>query len=278
LCGELRIPLVVDIVEWYQPEDLPGGRFGPHAIANEISMRHVTRLADGVIAISRRLEQHYRRGGHPKVIKIPPLFDTVTQLEPKWSDADGRLHLCYAGSPVAKEALGLILRCLKQIHDLGVALTFHLVGMTASELAAMPEAHDLKLRDGAEEFIRFYGRVPNARAREIVAQSDFTVLLRPLRRANQFGFPSKLAESMSVGTPVIANDFSDLSDHLIDGRNAIFLPVLSREAVVDAFMRAAALTPAQRREMAVKALSDASRAFSPASVADALRRFLDDLV
>lgn len=274
LCRDLGVPLVLDIVEWYQPEDLPGGRFGPYALANEFSMRHATLLADGVIAISRRLEDHYRRQGRP-VINIPPLFEPEPGLATKTSARDGRLHLCYAGSPGRKEAFDLTLSALQRLADAGVAFTLHLVGMTAKDLGPWQNQFSICRPDKA--MLHFHGRVPNARARDIVAAADFTLLLRPQRRSNQFGFPSKLAESMAVGTPVIANDFSDLDLHLIDGENAIFEKSLDKDAVFSAFRRAASMSAAKRRLMSEQALATAQANFSPSAVSRKLSSFLQDL-
>lgn len=273
LCRDLRIPLVLDVVEWYQPEDLPGGRFGPYAIANEISMRHATRQADGFIVLSRLLEKHYRRDGAP-VINVPPLFQLVPAPTRKASEADGRLHLCYAGTPGRKEAFDLILAALQRIDEQGVDFVLHAVGMNPADLTAGPSALGRGICDPARDRVRFYGRVPNDHARQIVAEADFTLVLRPLRKANQFGFPSKLAESMAVGTPVIANDFSDLALHLVDGDNAIFLPELNSDAVTRAFERAGAMAPAQRLKMAGRALTAAQSLFSSASASRRLSQFL----
>lgn len=277
LCRELRIPLVLDVVEWYQPEDLPGGRFGPYAVANEISMRYASHRADGFIVLSRRLENHYRRDGAP-VINIPPLFEPESAVARKASGAGGRLHLCYAGSPGRKEAFGLILSALQQVADRGVDFVLHAVGMTAADLGAVRGMANLGICTPAHDRIRFYGRVPNDQARRIVAEADFTLLLRPLRKANQFGFPSKLAESMAVGTPVIANDFSDLGQHLVDGENAIFLPELDEDRVLAAIMRAAAMSADQKVMMGRRALELAARRFSPRAASEPLSRFLGALV
>lgn len=277
LCRDLRIPLVLDIVEWYQPEDLPGGRFGPYAIANEISMRLETKRADGVIVLSRRLERHYNRRAGSEVINIPPLFEPEPNIARKKSETDGCLHLCYAGTPGRKEAFDVILPALEEAYNQGVNFTLHVVGMTADALAAVPGASNLRVCDPARKQMRFYGQVPNARARQIVAEADFTLIIRPLRRANQFGFPSKLAESMAVGTPVIANNFSDLADHLIDNDNAIFFENLNVRSVTDAYVRAATMSNAQRCEMAHRALTTARERFSPLSYSKTISQFLRSL-
>lgn len=277
LSRRLRVPLVVDVVEWYQPEDLPGGRFGPYAFANELSMRHATKRADGIIAISSRLAQHYLQAGNP-VVSIPPMFDPASQLAEKWSAQDGKLHLCYAGTPGRKEALALILVALDQVAGKGIDVTLHAVGLTAEGLGEIRRREAPAIDNSTLELIRCYGRVPNATAKDLVSRSDFALLLRPLRKANQYGFPSKLSESMSVGTPLISNDFSDVSRHLRDGENSIVIRNLSLDAVVEAVGRAAGMSLAQRRQMSESALIEARREFSPRASASVLSLFLQGLV
>lgn len=270
---ELGIPLIIDVHEWYQPEDLPGGRLGPVALGNELSMRRLIGLADGIIAISERLEQHYRDQGC-RVINVPPLFPACAQPAEKWSAADGRLHLCYAGQPARKEAFGTTLACLEQAHREGIDFLLHVVGMTAAALTELSEAKSLTFLQPAAGRVRYHGFVPNAQARTIVAASDFTLLLRSRRKANQFGFPSKLAESMSLGTPVIANDFSDLHRHLVDGGNAIFIPDIEPATVLAAFRKAASMSVGDRRRLSRNSLDHGTAAFGIGQHAARLTAFL----
>jgi glycosyltransferase involved in cell wall biosynthesis len=275
LCRELGIPLILDVVEWYAAEDLPGGRLGPYAFSNMLSMRWKSLSADGFFVISERLARHYERTGKPVVI-VPPLFAEPVENMVKWSADDGRLHLVYAGSPGKKEAFGTLLGGLDLAAAAGTALTLHLVGMTETDLRAIPGGSAWLDRPGASSTL-CYGRVPNVRAKEIVSRSDFSVLLRPLRRSNQFGFPSKLAESMTLGTPVIANRFSDLSRFLRDGENALLLPDLSNESFADAVMRAANHSPGIRNMMCASAQALARTHFCPQSHARSMSDMLEKL-
>jgi glycosyltransferase involved in cell wall biosynthesis len=63
-------------------------------------------------------------------------------------------------------------------------------------------------------FVRCYGRVAHEKALKVVAGCSYTVLLRPLNRTSQAGFPTKVVESASLGVPVIANATSDIFDCL----------------------------------------------------------------
>ncbi|ALH82286.1 glycosyltransferase [Sphingopyxis macrogoltabida] len=275
LCDEWRIPFVLDVVEWYAAEDLPGGRFGPYAFSNMLSMRWASLGADGFFVISERLADHYGRTGKP-VVTVPPLFAEAAATESKWSAGDGRLHLVYAGSPGNKEAFGTLIGGLGIAAARGTAITLHVVGITEADLRAVPGGPGWLDRPDAAKTI-CYGRVANARAQEIVSRSDFSLLLRPLRRSNQFGFPSKLAESMMLGTPVIANLFSDLSRFLRDGENALLLPELSEEALAAAVMRAADETPEVRNLRRANAQTLARTQFSPQGHAQPMSEMLERL-
>lgn len=266
LCKRLGIPIVLDVVEWYAAQDLPLGRFGPFALSNSIAMRWISQRADGVIAISRRLEQHYRKRGLP-VLRLPPLFAT-TALQPKWSEEAGALSLCYAGSPGQKEAFDVIAQAMMAAGKAGSRVSFEIVGVTQERWQALAGTTDF-----GDATVRCWGRVPNARAREIVASCNYSLVIRRPRRSNQFGFPSKYAESLSLGTPVIANEFSDIGEDR-DSSAVMMIDHLSSKDLTAAILQAEALPRAKKQESSRAALSLAKRKYSPRSQAEKLDAFL----
>jgi hypothetical protein len=54
--------------------------------------------------------------------------------------------------------------------------------------------------------------------------SDFTLLLRENNESNNAGFPTKVAESISLGVPPLLNFTSDIKDYLYDKINCIEIP------------------------------------------------------
>ena len=232
-------------------------------------MGWASKRADGIIAISRRLEQHYLQAGLP-VLRVPPMFEPA-ELVRKWSQDDGSLHLCYAGSPGRKEAFDVIVDGCNAAAAAGVSLVLHLIGITQNQWHSLagPAAFDCD--------VRCYGRVPNEHAREIVGACDFSLVVRPFRRSNQYGFPSKCAESLSLGTPVIANLFSDLGEELTEGKDSLILKELSAEALTDRIVTASGMTPDCRKAMAGAARALGARRFSPQSHAERITRFLERL-
>lgn len=261
------VRLFLDVVEWYQPSHLPGGALGPFAFANELSMRVMARRADGTFAISRFLEAHFARLGVP-VLRVPPLFKQTSRPVSLFRVADSKLHLCYVGTPGRKELLDELFAGLKNAVAAGAPVQMHMAGMTAE--GARAQGLPVDELGGA---IKFYGRVQNQEAVSIVSACDFMVLLRPDQRFSRAGFPSKVAESLSCGTPVLANLISDLADYLKDGENAIIVRGADAHSVSESIQRAANLDVESLDAMRRSALSTSS-AFRPENHATRIDAFI----
>jgi glycosyltransferase involved in cell wall biosynthesis len=79
--------------------------------------------------------------------------------------------------------------------------------------------------------LKAVGRIPRDGVLKNLEEADFTVLMRsPDQRYAKAGFPTKVVESLSSGTPVICNITSDLGDYIRDGENGIVVDRCSAEA------------------------------------------------
>jgi glycosyltransferase involved in cell wall biosynthesis len=269
------IPLVLDVVEWYERSHMPGGKYGPFALANEHSMRSLAKRADGIIVISRFLDEYFSSFKMP-VMRVPPLFATPDQLRPKQNRAqDGRTHFVYAGSPGAKDEIGLVLQAFFAASKNGIQSFLHLVGLSPEFVRSA-----LSLHASPDDVVRFgasykaYGRVENAVSRLIVSKCDFSILLRPDLRYSRAGFPSKVGESLSLGTPMMANLSSNLDEVLVDGGNALVVQHLSSEAVLKQIKRAAEFGDAEICSMKQAALETGADYFSMEKHGERLAAFL----
>jgi hypothetical protein len=106
LCKKRSVPLIVDVTEWQDGAQFPGGRWGPIRLDHEICMRGLYKQASGIIAISSYLQTYYEAQTRP-AIRIPPLVDL---REPKWqvgqeSCATRPLRVVYAGTPGKRKDL-----------------------------------------------------------------------------------------------------------------------------------------------------------------------------
>ena len=187
------------------------------------------------MTISSYLADHYRRHGTATTI-VPPLFEVVPEMlgTDQFSLSDGAFHIGYVGIPGKKDAATLdnLLTLVHERSESAPAIHVHLAGPPAEQLRSRLHSELARSR------VTLHGRLDRIRALQLVTRCDATALQRPLERYAQAGFPSKVAESLMCGTPVVANLTTDLDDYLTDGVNGVILRDASPEALHEGIDRA----------------------------------------
>lgn len=213
-CKANRIKCYADVTEWYNAA-------GKNVIVRLIKgfdttyrMKVVQNKLDGIIAISRYLYDYYK--DYTNTVLIPP---TVDITDGKWHTGSKKhreyVSFAYAGVPYAsKERLDLIVSAVGEVAK-KVAVRLNIVGITKEQFEAL-----YAWKGPLPESVVFWGRVEHQKALEIVEESDWSIILRDNSRLVRAGFPTKLVESISCGTPVIANRFSNVFDYLTE-KNSI---------------------------------------------------------
>ncbi len=265
-CRRAGVPLIFDAVEWYTAASPLGFATSPYLWQTEIAMRWLIPRLDGVIAISRCLEDHYTRAGLP-VVRVPPTLDARATPVGKGGD-DDRLSLVYAGTPGRKDLLGVLLQAVATVDPNGERLRLDIYGPRPDDLKAYGLA-DIPLS------VTAHGPVAQATAMAGVARADFSVLLRRPDKVATAGFPTKFVESLAVGTPVIATLTSDLADHLVDGTNGLVCADVSPETVARVLERALAMTTKQKSALRKAARHTAETGFDYRRHTDGLRRLVE---
>lgn len=277
-CKKNGIKLIVDCTEWYDARHLVGGRFGLVSLDNEIRMRLINTWIGVLLPISSYLENYYLTKGC-RVLRIPPLVDLD---ESKWvipdniipTDKSG-LRLTYAGTPAKKDLLGNALRGLSILKDEGITVELHLIGPTRDDVTKCLD-NDAFILDYLGDAITFYGRVSQSDVPHLIANCDFSLLLRPLERYAQAGFSTKLVESLAAGVPVIANPTSDIKGFIRDGIEGLLLADHSPEAFVVGVKRALNIPQAQRQVMRSNARLLAETSFDCRVYVKQLRTFMHE--
>lgn len=225
-----KVKVVADCTEWYLPE---GNIFRRTVKAADIClrMRFVHPRLNGLIAISRYLYEWYE----PKmknVVLLPPLVD---KSDEKWNAGKTRSEnavpaFVYAGSPGrTKDRLDWIIGILFDAFKIGKKpFRFSVLGITEEDFAKKSQL-PCELR----AFVSFYGRVAHRKAIGIVSNSDYQIFFRERNLPNTAGFPTKFVESISCGTPVVANRISNIEDYLRDGKNGVLVELSNREGAVE---------------------------------------------
>ena len=274
-CTRHRIALVSDIVEWYDPRHVIGGRFGPFAWDSELRMRWLTFKSDGIIAISRFLEDYYRPSGVP-VIRIPPLLDLESLPGPQDGPSragGGAVRLAFAGTAARKDLLTHAIRGLALLGEEGERCRITVVGPAREEIRAAL-GRDGGLVETLEGRLEFTGRLPHGQALERLRACDFSILLRPGGRVSQAGFPTKLVESLAAGVPVICNLTGDIGLYVKDGQEGLVVPDASPESFAQGLRRALALSDGQRQGMRQAARRRAEGVFDYRNWVEPAREFM----
>lgn len=218
-CKQHNIKLANDITEWYANNELHFWDILPY----HYNMTRLQRKVKNKICISSYLDKYYSESNN---LLLPPLCDPS---ESKWKAnvEDDRIKpfdgitLIYAGNPAKKDCVHSVINVVNKLAIEGKAIRFIILGTTRdsylNRYASLLELKDL------HKNILFLGRVSQDLIPAYYKKADFMVLLREPTRKSMAGFPTKFAESMTAGVPVIANATSDLDKYISNGKTGFIV-------------------------------------------------------
>src|SRR5665811_716176 len=191
-CRRNRIPLIADVVEWYDSRQMTGGFFGPFNISAKMALLYQYPKCNGIIAISSYLADRYHKQGC-QVICIPPTLDVAAIRARTGETSSQPLKLAYTGVPGKKDLLDNVLESIMRLDPSGKTVKITIAGPNHDVIAKLPAISKRGLTK-LPNCIDAPGRVSRDQALNIVRQADFSVLLRPNLRYAQAGFPTKVVE------------------------------------------------------------------------------------
>ena len=187
--------------------------------------RSLYKLVDGVIVISTYLETYFlgrvRRGAH--VIRIPILADLGEFSEERTGDGLHRRVLCYAGNLDHEGEVDCLLDAFCEIAPRFPEWTLRIIGdgRDPSVLAGFrSRAAELAVSDRIE----FTGRVRRTELAGLYREAGAFALPRASGLFSTAGFPTKLAEYLAAGRPVVVTATGDIPLFLRDGWDAFLVP------------------------------------------------------
>lgn len=207
-----------DVTEWYDASGGPLLFRAAKYLDTTLRMRVANRFMDGLITTSPVITSYYRNAGLP-LVELPTLFD-ARHFAPPVDLPPTPPTFVYAGSPFAvervnrkrtnvKDRLDISIEAFAALQSEGLVFLFEVYGVTRDQYLVVYPEHGLLLeRAGAS--IRFRGQVASSTVRAAVAAANFTVFFRDPTRTVLAGFPTKLAESVTAGTPVITSDLENV--------------------------------------------------------------------
>ena len=213
-----------------------------------LGIHYVARRFDKVIAISDLMVTFFSRFPRLRIARIPSVFDLADlQLtdpgQRRREDSHDYILLAYAGAiGSGKDAISNVIRALAQIDETEREhFRFVLAGSDEAAVRASlgDEADEVMAK--TEHLLEFKGFLPRADVRALVMSADYTVLLRANEPFANAGFPTKFAESLVLGVPVLANLTSDIGHYLHDGIEGHVVIDESPEAMAAALRRVLAV-------------------------------------
>lgn len=251
LCKENDIKLVSDLTEWYSDDEL---KF-TEKHSYHINMTQLQHDVKNKIVISTWLDKYYSDSNN---IVVPATCDCKEQKWHSGRNADipefDGITLIYAGNPARKDLVHIAINVVNKMIREGVKLRFLILGISR-ENYINKYSNELDDRNLCDE-IRFLGRVPQDSVPSYYRCADFMLLMREPNRKSNAGFPTKFAESMTAGIPVIANSTSDIPKYLIPGYNGFLVEDCTAGALERTLLQAMELS---RNEDAIKAIKSNAR-------------------
>jgi len=183
--------------------------------------------ADGMIVISKTMEQYYR---NKHIILIPPLVDIEDAIwHQKNEGKKEKFEFCYAGDLGVKEALDKVIAAFDNLHNENAIL--RIIGLRKQDVCEMyPELAAV----AQNKNILFMGRLSHEETVKYVRNCDCYVFLRYNNPRNQAGFPTKFAEAYSCGVPIITTNVSDIAEYMKSADNGVLLEGIQEAEITDA--------------------------------------------
>jgi glycosyltransferase involved in cell wall biosynthesis len=231
-CHKNGMKCIADVTEWYSG----AGRNLPVKIVKGFDtwyrMKVVQKKLDGLIVISRYLEKYYKNCRN--TVYVPTLVDSN---EEKWQveyqKSDSVLKLVYAGTPGRKDRIDKLIEALQFVKR---DCFLDVIGITKEQYLDMYPKHKDFL-NGCKS-ISFHGRLSHLEALDYVKHANYSCFFREDNRVSKAGFPTKFAEAITCGTPVITNKTSNLDEYVHNSKNGILLDSIQVEKIVSVLQNA----------------------------------------
>lgn len=225
VCKKHNVKTLLEQCEWYDPSGFRFNTLDLRYIRFNDNIKNNFKNTDGIICISTLLSDYYSKL-NKNTIRIPSIFD-VEDIKYNDNLKNEKVNLIYAGSVgKSKELLKPIIDAISN-DKYKNSVILNIYGVNENEVKANINSSLLPSN------VNVFGRVSNEKLENALMNSDYEVFIKPERRSSNAQFPTKLAESMSYGTPVICNNTGDIGLYLKDNYNGFICDSNNFDSTLD---------------------------------------------
>lgn len=270
-----KLPQIFDSVEWYNASNWKMQYLDYRYYEFQYMWRFVFGKADGIVAISRLIQNYYKKS-NTNVVRIPTITDCES-IEYRTQIENKKIQFVFAGQlDNGKDNLDTFIEALLKVDPNGNKTQLDIYGPGFKEV----KRHIGETANILEKSknIVIHGKVPQQEAQKACLNSDYSVFFRKNRRSANAGFPTKLGECMTMGTPAICNDTGDISLVVKNRINGYLLKTKSVEEIADVLRHILTLSIEERENMRMEARKSAEKFFDYRNYQEKMKCVLENAI
>jgi glycosyltransferase involved in cell wall biosynthesis len=193
----------------------------PNAKGRSKKFENSLKYFEGFITCSHELKKYYQSFTKPSCnyLVIPLLLDYKKFTGTSFTREN---YIGYCGDfGNNKDGVPTLINAFYKISKKYPHLKLFLAG-DISDKVVMKELNDLIVELNLKERVVFTGSIHHDRMPEFLGQASILALARPDNLQAKGGFPSKIAEYLATGRPVVVTRVGELDRYLLDRENVFF--------------------------------------------------------
>ena len=182
-----------------------------------LRMKCLYKHVDHMITISKYLKQYYS-AYVKQIVEIPGVVADNYCVQNNYQNRDELINLCFVGVPgpnCCKEKIDWVIESICELNLIEDRFRFTIAGVGRDFFEK--DCPNLVKHSLFDSSVKCLGRISHLECLELVASSDFSVIVREDTLLSNAGFPTKLGESFACGTPVLVTPTSNLEDYILHG-------------------------------------------------------------
>ena len=232
-CQGTNIKVAYDCTEWADVTDGNAVKRFVKKRDEKLIRNKLADVADGLIVISSMMERQYQ--GCKAMINLPPLVDIEDPIWHQKPEKHDGFEFCFAGMlDGQKDSLDVIVKAFAKVCYKQTKL--RIIGVEKDEFMTYYPVAVKELNQCGDNVI-FMGMQSHFDTIRYVLGGDCYIFIRPADTRNNAGFPTKFAEAITCGVPVITTNVSDIAEYMKSTGNGILLESIQETEITDAMKK-----------------------------------------